>query len=285
MSVATVPGYDATTGNVAYLPRGQAAGYTTGPGVAWTPEQWAAHAGALRICQDPGATDATEDYLDAESGAATLADGPGWYERARASFEKAVRPGQRWPAIYESENAVTDVVNALIAGGVTSGCGLIIAEWGLSFAEAVALVANPSGPFPVVGVQWKDAGPYDCNVFSVPWLRTVSGQKPPPPPPPGTYGRPRNLRAVGGDTSVALTWDAPGTPGLPAPAEYEIFIYAGTHPDRFNLVHSYPRIGGSPWQGGSLERGKTYTAHVVAAGADGTHVRPYTYASATFATG
>lgn len=285
MSVATVPGYDAIHANIGSLPHGHAAGYSTGTGgITWTPGDWTAHPGAVRIDQDPAAADPTADILDVENGAATPADGPAWYRRAEADYLRAARPGQRRPGIYASMDSVTDVVNALIAGGVTSGCGLFIADWSLSFAEAVALVANPSGPFPVVGVQYKDAGPYDCDVFSVPWLENVSG-KTPPPPPPGTYGRPRNLRAVGGHASVALTWDPPGTAGLPAPAEYDIFIYAGTHPDRLNLVHSYPRIGGSPWQGGSLKPGETYTAHVVATGVDGSHVRPFTYATATFKTG
>lgn len=286
MSIATVPGYDATHGNIGALPAGQAMGYATGsPWVCWTAADWKAHPGALRVDQDPDAADPTADVLDVESGAATPADAPGWYRRALADYESAKRPGQRKPAGYASLDSITSLVNAFIAGGVTSA-GLIIADYGLTEAEAVALVANASGPFPVVGVQWRDAGLYDVDVFSVPWLEAVSG-KPAPPPPPPTYGRPRSLRAFGGKTTVRLEWEPPGTPGLPDPAEYAIYVYEGATCDASTLVTSYPRVAHScaPWEGGSLEQGKAFTAHVVAGGPGGTLERAWTYASASFGTG
>jgi hypothetical protein len=40
----------------------------------------------------------------------------------------------------------------------------------------------------------------------------------------------------------------------------------------------------SPWQGGGLVRGKTYTAHIVASGPAGSHVAPFTYSQAVFKT-
>lgn len=286
MSIATVPGYDATHGNVGALPPGQSMGYATGsPWVIWTGADWDAHPGALRVDQDPDAADPTADVLDVESGAATPADAPGWHRRALADFEAAKRPGQRRPAGYASMDSITPLVNAFIAGGVTSA-GLIIADYSLTEAEAVALVANASGPFPVVGVQWRDAGLYDVDVFSVPWLEDVSG-KPKPPQADPTYGKPRGLRAIGGHTTVRLEWQPPGTPGLPDPSEYVIYVYAGTDCDASTLVPSYPRVARScaPWEGGSLERGRPYTAHVVASGPDGASVRPWTYASAGFSTG
>lgn len=285
MTIATVAGYDATHSNIRSLPPGQAAGYSTGtPDIIWTAQDRAAHPGSLWIDQDPAARDPMADYLDVESGAAVPADAPGWYLRAVADFHRAARPGQRWPAVYMSMSLVTDVANALVAGGVTSGPGLVIADYGLTQAEAAALVANASGPFPVVGVQWRDAGAYDCNVFSVPWLEGVSG-KPVPPPAPLTYGKPRNLRTLAGHASVRLTWDAPGTPGLPAPAEYLVYVYRGAVCDRSTIVPSYPRTAGSsPWEGGGLERGQGYTAHVVAAGPGGSRVRSFCYASAAFRT-
>ncbi len=118
---ATVPVYDAVRVNIAQLPPGYAAGYSTGTGIVpWTAADWAAHPGAVRIDQDPAASDPTADILDVEAGAATFADCPGWYKRALADYRSAARPGQRAPAIYASLSNLPAVANALISGGVTS---------------------------------------------------------------------------------------------------------------------------------------------------------------------
>jgi hypothetical protein len=180
--------YDVTSANLASAPHGaQLFGYDTGSGgIAWSTAQWAAHPGAGHIDQDPAARDATADVLDVENGAVP----PGspemaaWVKRAKADFAAAVRPGQREPAIYCSESNVTTVVNGLIAGGVTSGVSLWIADWSWTEAQSVQDVINASGPFPIVGVQFADAGAYDCDVFSTTWLDNVSGHVTPPPPPP-----------------------------------------------------------------------------------------------------
>jgi peptidoglycan hydrolase-like protein with peptidoglycan-binding domain len=111
----------------------------------------------------------------------------------------------------------------------------------------------------------------------------------PPPPPPAelTYGPPLNLKARAGRTSVALSWSPPGTPGLPLPAEYRVFVYEGTVCNVHTSVPSYPRVLGAvlSYQGGSLKKGLQYTAHIVASGPDGTHIRADGYASVTFTTG
>jgi hypothetical protein len=299
VSVKTVPGYDAMQMNIGSLPAGQAAGYATGsPWIAWTAADWDAHPGAVRIDQDPNAADPAADILDVESGAATPGDAPGWYRRAVDDYKRASRPGQRWPAIYMSMGAVAGVADALIAGGVTSGPGLFIAEYGaLTEAQARAVVANPTGPFPVIGFQWQDAGSYDRNVFGVPWLQAVSGTPPVPPVLHG-YGKPRNLKAAGGHTTVGLSWDAPGTPGLPAPAEYLVYVYKGGVCRRSALVRSYPctvirdkaavaqgERPAQPWEGHGLGQGESYIAHVVASGPQGANVRPYTYGTVAFKTG
>jgi hypothetical protein len=173
--VATVPVYDATHEGIGSLPAGRAAGYTTGTGIVpWTAADWRAHPGAVRICQDPGATDTTADILDVEAGAATIQDCPAWYRAASVNWATAARPGQRRPAIYCSLSNVTPLVNALVAAGITSGPGLWIANWNLTQAEATALVATGGGPFPVIGVQYGNRGAYDVSVFSVPWLTANS---------------------------------------------------------------------------------------------------------------
>ncbi len=173
--------FDATHDNVPLLPPGLAAGYATGLGthIRWTDADWAAHPGAVRIDQDPAASDPTADVLDIEAGAASPASAPGWAKRALADYERRARPGQRSPALYMSRSRVTEVVNALIAGGVRSGVGLWVADWGLSRSQAEAEVANAGGPFPVIGVQFRNAGAYDISVFSPDWLAT--GGQPPVP--------------------------------------------------------------------------------------------------------
>ncbi len=182
--------YDAIRVNIPSLPAGaqQYAGYSTGSGIVpWSEEEFAAHATALGPClhidQDPGASDPTADILDVERGAATVSDCPWWAKRALADFRNARRPGQRSPAIYCSASTVSAVVNSLISGGVTSGIGLFVANWSLTEAQAIADVLAAAGPFPVVGIQFTDAGPYDVSVFRADWLAGQSGKPAPVPPP------------------------------------------------------------------------------------------------------
>ena len=183
--------YDAIRTNIPSLPRGaqQYAGYSTGSGVVpWTDEDFAQHATALgpclRIDQDPAASDPTADILDVEAGAATFTDCPWWAKRALADYKTARRPGQRSPAIYVSAANVSAVVNSLITGGITSGVGLVVANWSLTEAQALADVLAASGPFPVIGIQFTDAGPYDVSVFRADWLADQSGKPAPAPPKP-----------------------------------------------------------------------------------------------------
>jgi hypothetical protein len=187
MATQTVPGFDATSANIAHLPAGQAAGYVTGSaGVAWTPTDWLDHPGAVRIDQSPADTvpDYAADVQDVEQGAVTLAEIAARVKVMLAAYHAGVRPGQRSPAVYASESNITNVVNALRAGGVTS-CGLAVADYSVTEAQAQAAVAESSGPFPIVWYQWSDqggGGTYDEGVFSVPWLSAVSVAKPPAPP-------------------------------------------------------------------------------------------------------
>jgi hypothetical protein len=184
--------YDCTTGNVSRAPAGQLAGYATGAGIAWTAAQWAAHPKALRIAQSPalGLDEAVHaDILDVEGGAARFGECGPWAISALASYSAVLRPGQRQPAIYMSASNVTAVVNALVAAGVHSGVGMWVANWNLTSAQAVQAVLAAAGPFPVIGVQFHDAGPYDVSIFATAWLDKVSAVAPPPPPPPapGAY--------------------------------------------------------------------------------------------------
>ena len=78
-----------------------------------------------------------------------------------------------------SQSQVTEVVNALIAGGISSGAGLWIAHFGLTQAQATQMVLTASGPFPVIGVQFRNTPEFDVSVFSSDWLAT-GGQLPVP---------------------------------------------------------------------------------------------------------
>lgn len=117
-------------------------------------------------------------------------------------------------------------------------------------------------------------------------LRAAPVKTPATPSAP-TYGPPLDLKVIGGKTSMKLSWEAPAAvTGLPPASEYTVFVYKGTAASVHTIVASYPRDVGNVkvYQGGSLARKTTYSAHVVASGPGYTHVRPYTYASVTFET-
>jgi len=197
MTVSTVLVYDAIGSNFGHLPAGDAAGYVTGSdGVPWTAQQFTEKPGAVRIDQTPAGTvwDATADVDDFENGAVGLSELAPRASARMAAYATGARPGQRSPVIYCSRSDVTEVVNALIAGGVTRGVGLWIADWTNDEASAQAEVAAGSGPFPVVGRQFRNDGTYDTSVFSQAWLGAVSAAPAPvgkPQVPPGQWLDPR----------------------------------------------------------------------------------------------
>lgn len=170
--------YDATHANIAALPpHASYAGYVTGtPDIVWTPDDWKKYPDALRIDQTPVNTpwDATADGDDYERGAVALTELAPRAKLRIESFKNAVRPGQRLPFVYMSANDVTNVANALVNGGVTSGVSLFVANWNLTEPAAVADVIAAAGPFPIVGVQFTNTGPYDISVFSTHYFTTRS---------------------------------------------------------------------------------------------------------------
>jgi hypothetical protein len=132
--------------------------------------------------------------------------------------------------------------------------------------------------------QWSDT-PLDQDAYNgtasemSSWIDSIAN------PADWTFGPPQNLKVTAGHTSVKLTWSEPAN-APQAPAEYSVFIYNGTTTDEATIVKSYPRtVKTTEFDGGSLVLGHTYTAHVVAEGANGTHVGRDVYASATFTTG
>lgn len=198
---AVLDGADATSGNLAAIPAWLVmALYVTGTGgIPATAAQLARYPDALRIAQWPllGTDEAVHaDILDVETNAATAAECAPWARNAEAAWQAGTRPGQRHPAIYCGDGGQTAYVNAMIAAGVTSGVGLILVNYSLSRAGAIALIqANAAlpaaaNPFPVAGVQYGDqggGGAYDTDVFLASWVNTRSGPALPPAPVPVTY--------------------------------------------------------------------------------------------------
>lgn len=171
----TTTGYDAVGANAGTMPAGQHAGYVTGSGyVPWTTAQYTVDPGAVRICQDAGASVATADVLDVESGAATPQDCPGWVTRARATFARGTRPGQRRPMIYCSDSMLQPVVSELSAAGIT-GVPFWMARPGTPLAVAQNQVVTATGSYPCGGVQYAWGTTYDSNVWNSAWLADQSG--------------------------------------------------------------------------------------------------------------
>ena len=175
--MATQLVYDAIHGDVSGLPSSyMAAGYVTGtPDIVWDDRDWSAHPKAIRIDQSPisGLWDGTADVDDYETGAVTLGELASRAKARVAAFKSGVRPGQREPLVYVSYSNVTPVVNALIAGGVES-LGLWVARWGIGYNNALSMVANASGPFPIRGVQYANGALYDVSVFDTGWINNVA---------------------------------------------------------------------------------------------------------------
>jgi hypothetical protein len=67
------------------------------------------------------------------------------------------------------------VQSALRSAGI-SDVPFWIAQWGIGVAQARSNVANGSGgSYPTIGWQYENGTYVDYDVFSVPWLTTVSG--------------------------------------------------------------------------------------------------------------
>lgn len=202
--------------------KGQVALYDTGSGgIAASAADYAAHPGAIHIDQDANAGDATADILDVETGAATPAEVPGWLDRARAAFRAGRRPGQRWPGVYVNGSNLTTVANAVMAAGVGVPVPIWLAEWNGNESADAAQIANTSGNFPLIGIQFMNNGTYDSDIFSSAWLNNQSGGPVATPtstdyniaaPPPGWYkgGTPVITFGTGTDGNVYVTFTVGG---------------------------------------------------------------------------
>jgi hypothetical protein len=177
--MTTVPAFDATGSDLSSVPPAiramQSALYITGSGgVAASTAQLAAYPDAVLIDQAPtvAAIDKTAHAFDMEAGAVTLEILAEVVNEALANFRAGTTQGQRAPLVYASASNATPVVNALIAGNVPQdgSVGLWLAHWGITEADAEAMVLNASGPYPVRGAQYENYPTYDADVFDAAWL-------------------------------------------------------------------------------------------------------------------
>ena len=180
-------GWDATHSNLGGVPAGQGAGYTTGtPDIKWTPEDWDAHPGAVRICQDASGDDATADVIDDEPGADSDSGSVGWFKRATAEFDAGARPGQRRPCFYRDLDGVPELAAAIAAAGLPLNLPLWLAHWGITMDEAASLIGTQLHGMRIVGVQFANRGAFDSDVFDAAWLSAVSDGPVTPAGPPSS---------------------------------------------------------------------------------------------------
>jgi hypothetical protein len=214
------------------------------------------------------------DAIDVENGASHPSDIPGWYAAQ-------VARGIQRPVVYASASTMqTWVLGVLADAGISrSATRLWSAHYG-----AGTHICGPSScgqlSLDADATQWTpNALGRDLDASLV--LPGFFGKL----PADWTYSAPLALAATGGHESVRLQWQPPqGFPVLPA--AYQIWVYLGTSAGKETLVPSYPRTvsGALAWQGGSLVGDSAYTVHVAAMGPNGTRMRPYGFAAASFTT-
>ncbi len=220
---------------------------------------------------------ADADAADVENGAMIPQQVPGWHTRQ-------VARGIERPVIYASAYTMSQgILPALERAGIAlAQTRLWTAHYGrehICGPGTCGLLGVPAN-----GTQWTpNSGGRDLDESLL--LADFFGTPVPPPNGNWTFGAPATLAAQGGHTSVRLTWTPPSDAPV-LPAAYKIWVYRGTRAAVSTLVPSYPRTaqGALTWEGGSLDTGKVYTAHVSAMGPNGTRLRPYCYAPAIFAT-
>jgi hypothetical protein len=224
--------------------------------------------------------DRNADALDVEPGATwPPEEAVSWYAAQRAR-------GLARPCLYASVDNMEEFAVPILEAALIprTAVRLWTAHYDSPFGEHICgpktcglLSINADG------TQWTNSAlgrPLDQSDLLGDFFDTPS----PTPPVNWMFGPPVDLRATDGHSTVRLSWEQPASAPEP-PARYHVYIYNGSDCSRSTLVRSYPRGAAGPsWEGGSLVTGKRYTAHVVAAGPEGTHVRPFCFASAEFTT-
>jgi hypothetical protein len=173
MTLATVTGYDVTSENYYHRPAtGQPAFYVTGtPDIIATPVMRSTYPTAILINQSSTDQNVIADMYDVETGALTPAQVPSLIQSARTA--RLSGNGRRNPGVYVNQSNKTAVVNELVAASLTN-VPLWVADYDLTVDEATTLLQASSGPYPIVGYQYSDAGYFDEDVWLTSWVDAVS---------------------------------------------------------------------------------------------------------------
>jgi hypothetical protein len=172
MTLPVVHGYDITSANYIHRPVGQPAFYVTGTAdIIATQSMRSAWPGAILINQSGTDQNVIADMYDVETGALTPAQIPALIQSARQN--RLDGNGRRNPGVYVNESNKTAVVNELVAAKLTN-VPLWVADYSLTVDEAITLLQGSSGPYPIVGYQYHNAGVYDDDVWLASWVYGVS---------------------------------------------------------------------------------------------------------------
>lgn len=118
----------------------------------------------------------------------------------------------------------------------------------------------------------------DGVVGPVTWNALGGSPVSPPPPPPSAYTAPLALKVATATVPVSLTWEAPGTPGLPVPNHYEVWLY-NSHDA---LVAGYPKATSTTGITLTVPVAEHFTAHVAAYGLNNEFVKANVFAQVAF---
>jgi len=136
--------------NVPSIPAGfqAVAGYVTGtPDIRWTATDWSRFSTRFKVRINQ------ENRSDPMLGSVFDIQPDAWTNEDAAAACLARQDAGRPSACYTMQGNVTPLVNALVAAGVAQA-DLWVANWNLSQTQAANIVANRSGPYPIVCVQY-----------------------------------------------------------------------------------------------------------------------------------
>ena len=144
--------YDSVTPAAIPADAQMVAGYLDGE-YAWTSQDWARFAGAVKITITITATN-QGDVLDVETGDATSGQAPGWIKARRMS-------GHNQPTIYCNRSTVQSVIQACTSEKLT-----LNADYWIWLATLDGTTSYPAVPKGIVAYQDKSAAMLGFNADS-----------------------------------------------------------------------------------------------------------------------
>jgi hypothetical protein len=199
------------------------------------------------------------------------------------AFLKNADHGGGKPWIYTSAGNATTMVKTYRAVGFADADVIM---WTAHYTG----VAHFCGPKTCgYGLRQADATQYNDGTRDYDIAQKYCFPSPPAPPVPAdwSYPAPKAVSSVGGSTSFRITW-LPNLAGHPVPDHYVLWVYRGSA-TAANLVAEYGPKNNIPgsvttFEGGGLETGVKYVAHLAASGPGTTRLAANTFAAFTFTT-